>query len=129
VATAQGQRHLDVGGEDPAPMSSQGCRRPLGYRRFGRRHLERVLRICIQHYCRERPHRGLALQLPEAPPLKVTGQAASQNSGFTLRTWSRRAPRELLRRSIRFQFESLFTYASASGVAASGIPEVGGRSL
>jgi hypothetical protein len=35
----------------------------------GRRHLERVLRIYIQHYNRERPHPGLALQSPE--PLQV----------------------------------------------------------
>jgi len=34
-----------------------------------RRHLEHVLRIYIQHYNRERPHRGLALQPPE--PLQV----------------------------------------------------------
>jgi transposase InsO family protein len=33
----------------------------------GRRHLDRVLRIYIQHYNSERPHRGLALQAPEAP--------------------------------------------------------------
>ena len=31
----------------------------------GRRHLEHVLRIYIQHYNRERPHRGLALQPPQ----------------------------------------------------------------
>jgi putative transposase len=36
----------------------------------GRRHLERVLRIYIRHYNRERPHRGLALQPPQAPQLK-----------------------------------------------------------
>jgi putative transposase len=33
----------------------------------GRRHLEHVLRTYIQHYNRERPHRGLALQPPEPP--------------------------------------------------------------
>lgn len=37
----------------------------------GRRHLERVLRTYIQHYNRERPHRGLALQPPETPQLKL----------------------------------------------------------
>lgn len=36
-----------------------------------RRHLDRVLRIYIQHYNRERPHRGLALQPPFAPRLKL----------------------------------------------------------
>jgi putative transposase len=35
----------------------------------GRRHLEGVLRIYIQHYNRQRPHRGLALQPPQ--PLQV----------------------------------------------------------
>jgi transposase InsO family protein len=39
----------------------------------GRRHLEHVLRIYIQHYNRERPHRGLALQPPQAPQLIPTG--------------------------------------------------------
>jgi transposase InsO family protein len=34
---------------------------------IGRSHLERVLRIYLQHYTRERPHRGLTLQPPEAP--------------------------------------------------------------
>jgi putative transposase len=33
---------------------------------IGRRHLEHVLRMYIQHYNRERPHRGLALQPPES---------------------------------------------------------------
>jgi len=32
----------------------------------GRRHLEHVLLIYIQNYNRERPHRGLALQPPQA---------------------------------------------------------------
>jgi putative transposase len=36
---------------------------------LGRRHLERVLRTYVQHYNRERPHRGLALQPPE--PLRL----------------------------------------------------------
>jgi putative transposase len=37
---------------------------------LGRRHLEQVLRIYVQHYNRERPHRGLALRSPEPPSLK-----------------------------------------------------------
>jgi transposase InsO family protein len=42
---------------------------------FNRRHLERVLRLYVRHYNRERPHRALALQPPEhderseAPPV------------------------------------------------------------
>jgi len=32
---------------------------------IGRRHLAHVLRIYVQHYKRDRPHRGLALQPPE----------------------------------------------------------------
>jgi putative transposase len=32
---------------------------------IGRRHLQHVLRIYTQHYNRERPHRGLTLQLPQ----------------------------------------------------------------
>jgi putative transposase len=37
---------------------------------IGRRHLERVLRSYTVHYNRERPHRGLALQLPG--PARIT---------------------------------------------------------
>jgi putative transposase len=37
---------------------------------LGRRHLEHVLRIYVQHYNRERPHRGLALTQPEPPEIK-----------------------------------------------------------
>ena len=33
---------------------------------LGRRHLEHVLRVYIQHYNQERPHRGLALQPPQS---------------------------------------------------------------
>jgi putative transposase len=39
---------------------------------LGRRHLEHVLRIYIQHYNRERPHRGLALNPPEPPETKLS---------------------------------------------------------
>lgn len=39
---------------------------------LGRRHLEHVLRIYIQHYNRERPHRGLALNPPEPPEIKLS---------------------------------------------------------
>src|SRR5216683_2639241 len=38
----------------------------------GRRHLEHVLRIYLQHYNRERPHRGLALNQPEPPEIKLS---------------------------------------------------------
>nr|MBA3736401.1 integrase [Actinomycetota bacterium] len=37
---------------------------------LGRRQIEHVLRIYIEHYNRERPHRGLALQPPAAPQPK-----------------------------------------------------------
>jgi putative transposase len=43
----------------------------------GRRHLEHVLRIYIQHYNRERPHRGLALNQPELPEIKLSPAAMS----------------------------------------------------
>ena len=39
---------------------------------LGRRHLEHVLRIYVQHYNRERPHRGLALTRPEPPDVKLS---------------------------------------------------------
>ena len=34
---------------------------------FGRRHLERILRAYADHYNHERPHRGLALAVPDRP--------------------------------------------------------------
>jgi transposase InsO family protein len=37
---------------------------------LGRRHLEHVLRTYVQHYNRERPHRGLALTPPEPAEIK-----------------------------------------------------------
>jgi putative transposase len=37
---------------------------------LGRRHLEHLLRIYVQHYNRERPHRGLALTQPEPAEIK-----------------------------------------------------------
>jgi hypothetical protein len=40
---------------------------------LGRRHLEHVLHTYVNHYNRERPRRGLALQPPEAPPLRSPG--------------------------------------------------------
>jgi putative transposase len=39
---------------------------------LGRRHLEHVLRIYVQHYNRERPHRGLALTQPEPAEIKLS---------------------------------------------------------
>jgi putative transposase len=38
---------------------------------FSRRHLERVLRIYIHHYNRQRPHRALQLQAPEQEELEM----------------------------------------------------------
>ncbi len=34
---------------------------------IGRGHLERVLRTYVEHYNRQRPHRGLNLRPPEGP--------------------------------------------------------------
>jgi hypothetical protein len=39
---------------------------------LGRRHLERILRAYVEHYNRERPHRGLALVVPERKPVERT---------------------------------------------------------
>jgi transposase InsO family protein len=39
---------------------------------LGRSHLEYVLRVDVQHYNRERPHRGLALNPPEPPDIKLS---------------------------------------------------------
>jgi putative transposase len=44
---------------------------------IGRRHLERVLRVYVAHYNRERPHRALALHTPDAAtavPRSETGR-------------------------------------------------------
>jgi len=50
---------------------------------LGRRHLEHVLRSYITHYNHERPHRGLALLVPEpanttGPPATTLAQAQEQ---------------------------------------------------
>jgi len=38
---------------------------------LGPRHLDRVLRVYVQHYNRRRPHRGLKLRVPESiPPIE-----------------------------------------------------------
>jgi putative transposase len=37
---------------------------------LGRRHLERILRTYADHYNHERPHRGLALAVPDRPPVE-----------------------------------------------------------
>jgi putative transposase len=49
---------------------------------LGRRHLEHVPRTYIQHYNRERPHRGLALQPPEQP--KLNSHRATAMSGAAI---------------------------------------------
>jgi putative transposase len=48
---------------------------------YGRRHLERVLRIYAQHYNAARPHRGLNLATPDASPPELDQRA----SGLQLR--------------------------------------------
>src|SRR5213594_557542 len=45
---------------------------------LGRRHLESVLRSYVQHYNRERPHRGLALRPLEAPQTRSPTGGAIQ---------------------------------------------------
>ena len=46
---------------------------------FNRRQLERVLRVYVRHYNQQRPHRALALQVPEPPTMpSPRGEAASQ---------------------------------------------------
>ena len=45
---------------------------------LGRRHLDSVLRSYVQHYNRERPHRGLALRPPEAQQLNSPTSGAIQ---------------------------------------------------
>jgi putative transposase len=48
---------------------------------LGRRHLKHVLRIYVQHYDRERPHRGLAFAQPEPAEIKPSpgGDVHRQN--------------------------------------------------
>jgi transposase InsO family protein len=36
---------------------------------FNRRQLERILRVYVRHYNQQRPHRALALQAPDPPPV------------------------------------------------------------
>jgi putative transposase len=48
---------------------------------LNRRHLERVLRICVQHYNVHRPHRALRLQPPQPadPPPPAVGEIQRHN--------------------------------------------------
>ena len=47
---------------------------------LGRRHLERVVRVYVQHYNEHRPHRALAQQPPLAkpPPIRAAAPSAEQ---------------------------------------------------
>lgn len=45
---------------------------------LNRRQLERVLRVYVDHYNRERPHRGLDLQPPDPDPARPAQAAAGE---------------------------------------------------
>jgi putative transposase len=45
---------------------------------LNRLHVERVLRIYVDHYNRHRPHRGLCLRAPEDPPVEPTAAPAAE---------------------------------------------------
>ncbi len=45
---------------------------------LGRRHLERVVRVYVQHYNEHRPHRALAQQPPLAKPTPIRERTASE---------------------------------------------------
>ena len=47
----------------------------------GRRHLERVLRTYVEHYSRERPHRGLGLATPIPTPRAVHRNVRTRSIG------------------------------------------------
>jgi putative transposase len=62
---------LSGSSEPSAPNASTGCVI------LNRRHLERALRIFVQHYSVHRPHRALRLQLPQPakpPPTQAIGE-------------------------------------------------------
>jgi putative transposase len=44
----------------------------------GRRHLEQVLRVYVEHYNRHRPHRALRLAPPDPPPTGSTTLGTDQ---------------------------------------------------
>src|SRR6266511_853299 len=54
---------------------------------LGRRHLERVLREYVAHYNAKRPHRGLDLRPPDAPPIPPRVRPTSATSGGA-RSWA-----------------------------------------
>ena len=45
---------------------------------INRRHVERVLKIYVDHYNRHRPHRGLRLRAPDDPPTEPTAMPTSE---------------------------------------------------
>jgi transposase InsO family protein len=45
---------------------------------INRRHVERVLKIYVDHYNRLRPHRGLRLRAPDDPPTEPTAMPTSE---------------------------------------------------
>jgi putative transposase len=50
----------------------------------GRRHLEQVLRVYIEHYNHHRPHRALRLE-PPAPPTDPTAADEARRGGIQRR--------------------------------------------
>jgi len=54
----------------------------------GRGHLDRVLRVCVQHYNRHRPHWPLGLQAPDPPPTwSPSATIAPRQAAPTWPTW------------------------------------------
>jgi putative transposase len=48
---------------------------------LGPRHLDRILRIYVQHYNRRRPHRGLELQVPRVSPPSKRSRVCPTSNG------------------------------------------------
>ncbi|MFN2629645.1 MAG: integrase core domain-containing protein [Gaiellaceae bacterium] len=59
---------------------------------LNRRHLERVLRVYVDHYNRERPHRALELRPPEADERRQRSCLSMPGVGGRAASWLRNQP-------------------------------------
>jgi transposase InsO family protein len=85
---------------------------------FGRRHLQRLLRGYIRHYNQQRPHRSLALAVPEAGEPKFT--AGQPSRGRASRCARRPHPRVSRGRSMMNQDFCILLYEVPRMVAIVG---------
>jgi putative transposase len=96
----------------------------------GRRHLNEVLRIYVEHYNRARPHRGLDLTIPDSPstaanePAPLSAIARRDRLGVSYTSMSVRHEQgdQVFRTQHRMRWGSIVLTASEGGVCYWGSP-------